>query len=112
MNEQEQRIAIAEACGWKGPDHPHTRNHIKDWPYSHDKRVWVLNPKGGVESANSLPDYLNDLNAMRCAIESQPEATKKAIRAEVWRLSSQMTVLPPASVFAEAFLRVTEKWKP
>ena len=67
MTEQEMRIAMAEACGWKGPDHPDTRNHIKDWPFSHDKHIWVLNPKSEIDPISSIPDYCNDLNAMHDA---------------------------------------------
>lgn len=49
MTPEQQRIKIAEACGWK---HHHTRpseteRHQKKWRYLSD-----------------LPDYLNDLNAM------------------------------------------------
>lgn len=48
MTEQEMRIAIAEACGWK-------RKGYKMWTNPADLS-W--------EYASGLPDYLNDLNAM------------------------------------------------
>lgn len=48
MNKEAQRIAIAEACGWK--------------PTSAD--FWI-NPDGKLWS--NIPDYLNDLNAMAVA---------------------------------------------
>lgn len=59
MTPKQQRIAIAEACGW-GEDGEFIRNVIK----RHDERVERAYyqdrplPKGGV------PDYLHDLNAM------------------------------------------------
>lgn len=52
MNDQEQRIAIAEACGW--------RNILADW--QGDGIPAGTNPKTG--TSDWLPDYFNDLNAM------------------------------------------------
>ena len=49
MTPEEQRIAIAEACGW-----------ARNGSSRNDKYPWVK-PVNGV--AKSLPDYLNDLNA-------------------------------------------------
>jgi hypothetical protein len=49
MNEQEQRIAIAEVDGW-----PSSENNIN----------YQLQLIGGKWWALTLPDYLNDLNAM------------------------------------------------
>jgi len=46
MKKQEQRIAIAEACGWE---------NIND--------LWIGNVSG-TTSRERVPDYLNDLNAM------------------------------------------------
>jgi hypothetical protein len=56
MNKEQQRIAIAEACGWKlVTDNPEYE------PYWED-------PKGNMVAVNNgvhrLPNYLNDLNAM------------------------------------------------
>jgi len=47
MKPEEQRIAIAEACGWK------PRNHCKGF-YREGRDSYIL----------ELPDYLHDLNAM------------------------------------------------
>lgn len=57
MTEQEQRIAIAEACGWKGcAESPWTKGECVGYP-------------PGTQPCNSLPrqlpDYLHDLNAMQ-----------------------------------------------
>lgn len=50
MKPEEQRIAIAEACGLTGiPDHGQ---------YGYRKR------EGMPDVAETIPDYLNDLNAM------------------------------------------------
>lgn len=50
MNEQSQRIAIAEACGW------HTIAFNTGWIKAGDRETQAM-----------IPDYLNDLNAMHKA---------------------------------------------
>jgi len=58
MKEEQQRIAIAEACGWK-------------W-----ERLWTGElhgkPVGEQGPFREVPDYLNDLNAMHAAFLSLP----------------------------------------
>lgn len=57
MSEEEINIAIAEACGWR--------------LFSQFKNLWAP-PRSVVEydcDAYQLPNYLNDLNAMREAEE-------------------------------------------
>ena len=100
MTEQTQRIAIAEACRWE-------YHGDKSWPKNADDYYWKIE---GKVAYSILPDYPHDLNAMREAIKYQPMKIQKAMRAEVWRLSSQMDVLPEAKVFAKALLRVLGKW--
>ena len=54
MNPDEQRIAIAEACGWK----------------RHPRDPWIVtapNMPNSVQPLSTIPDYLNDLNAMHQA---------------------------------------------
>ena len=59
MTEQEMRIAIAEACGWRNVQPNPVRGIIP--------LAGTIKP-GGVSDANNppfgIPDYLNDLNAM------------------------------------------------
>lgn len=59
MKPESQRIAIAEACGWKEVPQPKS-------PYGEFvSRVWQFGGVGGrLCGFGSLPDYLNDLNAM------------------------------------------------
>ena len=57
MTPQEQRIAIAEACGWT----------VKRWTDGEGNSVVGLLPPGVEKTSSSFrhsPDYLNDLNAM------------------------------------------------
>ena len=57
MSPEQQRIAIAEACGWTAltEEQPFMTALPKHWQ--------------GAESRMPLPDYLNDLNAMHEAEE-------------------------------------------
>lgn len=102
MTPEEQRIAIAEACGWK-PHKGYDDLWEKDGRYAGVKGAYV----------SMLPDYLNDLNAMKAA-----ESTLKGIQ---WThyvdwlkrlLTDDITELVSAAAFirAEAFLRTIGKW--
>ena len=67
MTQGRKRIAIAEACGWK---------LVIDNP---DYEPYWESPEGrmiGINSANPLPDYLHDLNAMHEAVKSLPQHLK------------------------------------
>jgi hypothetical protein len=104
MTEEQQRIAIAEACG-----------------YTHVRIVKAIEgpPDIGIghhpTEPHSIPDYLNDLNAMH-------EAEKIVLsNSGLWtkyvselRLQSALTGLPhfhiPADQRAEALLRTIGKW--
>ena len=121
MTPQKQRIAIAEACGWKGP-------FQLEWLREYGREgedVWEMcgtNPEG--ERA-PFPDYLNDLNAMH-------QVEKVIVPSSEYTLSSYMfelskIVIPAGStrrgliseyIFhataaqrAEAFLRTIGKWE-
>jgi hypothetical protein len=61
MDKTQQRIAIAEACGWKRWDHPDALKRKEGWIMPEN---FVEDPEGFQVSRHSVPDYLNDLNAM------------------------------------------------
>jgi hypothetical protein len=109
MNPENQRVAIAEACGWR--------------LFSQFKNLWAP-PRSVVEydcDACPLPDYLNDLNAMHDA--------EKVLTDDQWpiyRDEIRLVVLGPirmvsdwcksdihatATQRAEAFLRTIGKWE-
>lgn len=106
MSPEAQRIAIAEACGWKegasrtSPPMPEL-GLIRQW---HDPKTNFLTP--------NLPDYLNDLNAMH-------EAEKVLYKSPAkWRrYRQQLNWLPDygvratAAQRAEAFLKTIGKWE-
>ena len=118
MKPEEQRIAIAEARGIKPPYKIEQGLDGKDWQAR--KTIWTI------------PDYLNDLNAMH---EAEKVLTTRAqISQYVWELerltnwkadyivgSDGKQYLCPASYFccvnatatqrAEAFLRTLNLWK-
>jgi hypothetical protein len=105
MNKEQQRIAIAEACGWKlVTDNPEYE------PYWED-------PKGNMVAVNNgvhrFPDYLNDLNAMHEAImsltlEEQCNMTE-ILRKDVIKFTAP-TITATAAQRAEAFLKTLNLW--
>ena len=102
MKPEQQRIAIAEACGWK----PET--------------YWAqpIEP-GDIPVTTSPPDYLNDLNAMH---EAEKVLPRPLYHIDYWQkgygrfqqILSSLTITPysaTASQRAEAFLRTIGKWE-
>jgi hypothetical protein len=96
MTPESQRIAIAEACGWK-------------W-----EKLWTGEfhgkPIGEQGPFRELPDYLNDLNAMH---EAEKTLTKDQSRTYACRkLSGGIfdAVHATAAQRAEAFLHTIGKW--
>ena len=93
MTPEQQRIAIAEACGWK----PAPRGRWKL-----DKRV-----------ERFIPDYLNDLNAMHEAEKMFRAAIYCRYISELCDLAikdNNCMYMATAAQRAEAFLRATGKW--
>ena len=120
MTEEQQRIAIAEACGWKwiqtnfeaksgliGTDSPHSGNiPYQGTNYPSNRHL----PTYG----KAIPDYLNDLNAMH-------EAERTMGDPQLWDeyqsyLSDAMRNIgwiyhATAAQRAEAFLKTIGKWE-
>jgi hypothetical protein len=95
MNPEQQRIAIAQACGWFFMD--------DSWHY----------PNGA--KALSLPDYLTDLNAMHEA--AKVLKSKERMQWSDWLhkiagYHSYDLAQATAAQRAEAFLRTLNLWKP
>lgn len=116
MDAQKQRIAIAEACGWKEcrktgsypgqiQGMPPTTDNQRPAPSPHsdDKRSWYW-----------IPDYLSDLNAMH-------EAEKALTDDQFFDYLDRLTITAgkalrglscaTAAQRAEAFLRTIGKWE-
>jgi hypothetical protein len=88
MTPEEQRVAIAEACGWKTG--------------YRDPEAW-----------HPLPDYLNDLNAMHEAEKVLNEKQEDIMNSTLWDIMGGRKYLwhATASQRAEALLRTVGKWK-
>jgi len=101
MTQEAQRVAIAEACGWK------------------------TGYRDAVSSVTALPDYLNDLNAMHEAEQVLWEMDwsfrsifndhlaniikRRKVNRNEW--DAETLLDSTASQRAEAFLRTIGKWK-
>jgi hypothetical protein len=119
-----QRIAIAEACGWRLLTIAEAAGFGFYTPGLYQNLGWVLLYSGQNKIAGSrrqdkdwqywvgfLPDYSNDLNAMREAEWASGVETVKAMRFWLWQICDQMTAhSASAAQRAEAFLRATGKW--
>jgi hypothetical protein len=103
MTDNEIRVAIAEACGWK----LETTN-------VHDGLCWHLN---GVQHEFAPPDYPSDLNAMH---EAEKQLTGAQCLQFETELNTQTKWMKHITAFpmvhstarqrAEAFLRAIGKW--
>jgi hypothetical protein len=115
MNKEKQRIAIAEACGWKDiKDTNHEDVNIESRSISCWSGLTGVPPKFiHYENRIIIPDYLNDLNAMH-------EAEKVLILDCEWAnyLDHLLVIVAEGSLVhataarrAEAFLRTIGKWE-
>jgi hypothetical protein len=93
MTQEEQRTAIAEACGWRGQRFDHIKQRM----------------------TYDAPDYLNDLNAMH---EAKKTLNLHQQTDYVRNLMIQHKDFPMTNAFfatarqqAEAFLHAIGKWK-
>lgn len=96
MTPEEQRIAIAEACGW-----------ARNGSSRNDKYPWVK-PVNGV--AKSLPDYLNDLNTMHEA-ECTLDGDQWDIYCTILESMDGPAISAVAWRRAEAFLKTLGLWR-
>lgn len=124
MKPEEQRIAIAEACGWKD---------VMCRQYFSGKLTGVPPTTSGLH--HEVPDYLNDLNAMHEAEKGLPKDLMgisfwldnlyraNGLNPYIWRngtCSDKTDPTPPvemalitkstASQRAEAFLKTLNLW--
>lgn len=110
MTPEKQRIAIAEACGWKP---------ITDTKIHHEiRRACWLSPGNNMLP---LPDYLNSLDAMHEAEKSLTEKQQEIYFYELYTvidLSIEkldiefFQIHATAAQRAEAFLKTIGKWEP
>jgi hypothetical protein len=103
MKPEQQRIAIAEACGW-------TRQS--------DDSIWFDDPTNSFRSFQAheqdVPDYLADLNAMHEAEKVLTEDQAEKFRAWLLKLNGynhDRVVSCTAPQRAVAFLKTIGKWE-
>ena len=123
MNPEQQRVAIAEACGWKEIRAevdwlPKELTGIFTWPHPTDaeKIKYFINRK-------PIPDYLNDLNAMHDAEKVLTPDTRPEYLCQLFDAATRgrsglypvdenyLSHHATADQRAEAFLRTIGKWK-
>ena len=96
MTDQQQRIAIAEACGW----------HCNQFG------LWGIDFADGV--SGSPPDYLNDLNAMHEAEKVLTAEQRRSYVNCIFNLpvsECESNTFATAAQRAKAFLRAIGKWE-
>ncbi len=105
MKPEQQRIAIAEICGF-----------VKNTNTAFGKTApWWYNPAGQIFWESELPDYLNDLNAMHEAEKvldekQQQEYVNLLLTGD--SLNYFAEIHATATQRAEAFLRTLNLWTP
>lgn len=111
MSPEAQRIAIAEACGWKGWYCPKCNCEVP--PVQVTYHEYHSDPEDRCGSkVESAPDYLNDLNAMHDAekvLDSDDGREYREILQDMCGVYEYHKAT--ASQRAEAFLRTIGKWE-
>jgi len=116
MNKNEQRIAIAEACGWVPQD---INNLSIGEVLAYGVKWWRKPDENTITTRSNLPDYLNDLNAMH---EAERTLVRNDSRVSVgsWEYylcqladvtAEQHPIDATADQRAEAFLRTLGLWE-
>lgn len=121
MNKEQQRIKIAEACGWREIQNGDAWGTPIGIPLTMPKKDNWRNMDGFFE----LPDYLNDLNAMHEAEKTLNETQRKTYAWQIIGLARKQAgmedheshypvpfvLFATAAQRAEAFLRTLNLWE-
>jgi hypothetical protein len=121
MNKEKQRIAIAEACGWKDiKDTNHEDVNIESRSISCWSGLTGVPPKFIHYEWNRviIPDYLNNLNAMHEAEMSRVDMEDgrfivlfREYLHTILGHDGSLAIHATAAQRAEAFLRTIGKWE-
>jgi hypothetical protein len=120
MTPEKQRIAIAKACGWRGISEQFLVGYNPSRPVPYEQRIL-----GNIEEIplDPLPDYLNDLNAMREAVMTLNSSLNDsnglaATFCELLEIGHEDDcdcwieyLVPSAKQLAKAFLCALELWE-
>lgn len=102
MNEEQQRVEIAKACGWEWKSNED--GGVKFWSNGDILYAW---------KDTQLPDYLNDLNQWQSIERNLSQHERETYQEILIRLSQCPfeAIHATAAQRAEAFLRTINKWK-
>jgi hypothetical protein len=111
MNPEQQRIAIAKACGWTAQEDKDRFWRAVDASGDMTHELWMC--ERNVWFAG-IPDYLNDLNAMH---EAEGTLNKESGYHEtggygLYLVALDHDVSATAAQRAKAFLKTLNLWKP
>jgi hypothetical protein len=115
MTPEQQRITIAEACGWTSEyaDVPTWNNSLNSYQGGYEPvQTLLFRKERKCFIAENLPDYLNDLNAMHEAekmLEADDNHAYGCYCSDLYEKYGN-TVSLTAAQRAEAFLRTIGKW--
>jgi len=106
MKPEQQRIAIAEACGWKFiPEYYHGEDQPPEFT--------TVTPDGR-HLCGYYPDYLNDLNEMHEAEKILTAQQRRSYVSYIFNLpvsECESNTFATAAQRAKAFLRTIGKWE-
>jgi len=98
MTPEKQRIAIAEACGWK----------------INKRKLLAKPPNDSWQYLDTIPDYLNDLNAMHEAEKILTAQQRRSYVSYIFNLPAsecESNTFATAAQRAKAFLRTLNLWE-
>jgi len=125
VSPEQQRIAIAEACGWTIETTAHFQIlHNADGKNSGFccgkhlpiEDVWRAGLEGDENGDHKFPDYCKDLNAIHEAVLALPESYRIPYSGTLMRMMEDSaycvvnSINATAPQRAEAFLRTIGKW--
>ena len=111
MTPEQQRIAIAEACGWTAREDIENFWRAVDASGNMTHELWMS--ESNVWAAG-IPNYLNDLNAMHDAEKVLKGGMRSTYDAEltlIYLRDYNFIWESTATQRAEAFLRTIGKWE-
>jgi hypothetical protein len=111
MNQEAQRIAIAEACGWTAKQNLGAAGGYCARSPKGESCDYMLGGTHADAIEANCPDYTADLNAMHEAEKVLTPDEKWDYMDEIDRMTERVPYFCTAAQRAEAFLRTIGKWE-
>lgn len=110
LTQEEKRVRIAEACGWKHVGIRETGSYGAGSPYGFKPNAAVIEPRFTGLTAE-VPDYFNDLNAISSAVKCRWQHEKAFIQNLIAICqTSEDAINATAAQRAEAFGKTLNLW--